>query len=174
VNTVTITEDNNTLRQIRFGIRIGQAISAGTGISLDYLRRFNIDQQEYFGESQYITLFKEEDIFDDPYSYSGYDIGLTITRLMPWQVKSSLGFEYQNKNYSMPALDLNGESLEPDMERLDKRSQVWLTLRKAFPLNRTTQSFGLQIRLLYMINRSNDLYFDYKNLLISTGMDFNF
>jgi hypothetical protein len=173
-STTTITEDNATLRQLRLGLKIGQAIANGTGLSLFYLNRINLGQQSYFGENQYILLFKEEDIFDDPYSYGGFDAGVTVTKLLPWRVKSSFGFEYRYKEYSSQALDLAGESLPGEPLRLDRRSQIWLTVARTFPLQNTVQNVSVLFRVLYMLNRSNDQFFDYTNLLIATGLDFSF
>jgi hypothetical protein len=162
------------LRQVQVSLRIGQALTAKTGISLQYLRRLNLSKQDYFGEIQYASLIKEEDIFDDPYSYHGHEFSAAMTRLLPWSMTFKTGFDHYLKTYLSEALDLDGYPVEPATARLDTRQIIWFTLRKTFPKTSFLKNMILSLDYYYLRNHSNDSYFDYDNSIIGMGTDFSF
>jgi len=134
-------------------------------VQLENGARYSYDLGELFSYSS------EDDLFDDPYSYGGHEIGAALTQLLPWQITAKLGYDYLLKNYDYEALDLSGEPLASGDMRKDTRNIFWLSLTKKMLFIRRMQ---VSFDLYFLENDSNDPYFNYDNTVFTfgTGMSF--
>lgn len=157
--------------QLITSLKIAQSLTAGTGLSMEYLRRINLGDEArfYYADGQFADFSSEEDIFDDPYSYEGYEIYTTITQILPRQVILKLGYDYLRKDYDVEALDLAGQPLATAALRQDTRKLLWLNMKK-----RVSQSLQFILDFYYLNNNSNDPYFDYNNSFFSIGTEVSF
>jgi hypothetical protein len=147
--------------QVTGTIRIGQGITEQTGLSLTGQYQVSLKK-----ESRYLTfesgVLTDDELFDDHYGYEGPMGSAMLTQMFPGDVRFRAYGSLQERRYSdRPALDLLG--VQVAAQRIDKRTTFSLSLDKVFP------SLGLQASLVYdyIINASNDAFYDYRNQAFS-------
>ncbi len=161
---------NPSLNQFVASIRGAQSLTLSTGLSFEALIRRNSDSAVRYLAGQVYGYTTEDDLFDDRYGYESEELAFTLTQLLPWSAQFRLGMEYQWKDYlNRPALDLNGEPLSTGELRRDTRAFIWQSLVKPFRFGHE-KSLNISGEVVWIDNRSNDLYYDYKVLVFSLGI----
>jgi hypothetical protein len=157
-------------------MRVGQSITASTGVGVYYLRRANLggNVRPSYPYGELYSYSPEDELFNDPYSYEGHELGAELTRLLPWQMSAKLGYDHYIKNYSYPARDLAGEPLASGRTRSDTQDVVRLNLSKTFSGGSAIDGFHVTTELLTIANESNDPYFDYDDTVITFGTGLSF
>jgi hypothetical protein len=94
-----------------------------------------------------------------------------LTQPLFANIQSVFGYEFQHKRFGIPALDLDGNEIDP--MRTDIRSSLELYLSRYFDL---AGGIGLDISLGLEIarNQSNDHYNDFSAYGLSLGIGVGF
>lgn len=112
-----------------------------------------------------------EDLYADFFSYKGPEVQIRLTQPLFANIQSILGYEFQYKGFGIPALDLEGNEIEPN--RKDLRSSVELYFSRYFELS---GGMGIDVSLDAEIarNQSNDRYNDFSTFSVSLGLGIGF
>ena len=157
-------ESTGGVTQILGTVRIGQGITATTGLSVtaEY-------QVSPYKDIRYLTLqdglLTDDEFFDDHYGYEGPSAAVMLTQILPADFRFRASASYQQRNYSSrPAFDLAGNQV--GSQRMDQRSILSFSLEKAIP------DVGLKLSLGYdrIMNVSNDLFYSYRNNALSVRL----
>lgn len=157
-------------------VRVGQSITASTGLGIHYLRRVNLggEVRSPYPYDEVYNYRSEDELFNDPYSYEGHEAGAELTRLLPVKMSLKLGYDYYTKNYTYAARDLEGRPLATGENRSDTQGVVWMNLSKTFTGKGALNGFQVYTEVQSIANESNDPYFDYDGTVVSLGTSLSF
>jgi hypothetical protein len=162
--TVTTTETSPSVTQVIGMIRVGQSIFEKTGISLAATYQWNIKK-----ESRYLLFqdgsIPDDAVFDDHYGYEGLLLNAMLTQVLPFESRIRASLSRQDRLYStLPAYDLTGAIVSD--KRKDTRTAFTLQLKKDF------EALGVTLNAVYdyIVNDSNDGYFNYTNQAITLSI----
>lgn len=112
-----------------------------------------------------------EDLYADFFSYKGPEVRIKVTQSLFANIQSALGYEFQYKGFGIPALDLEGNEIEPT--RTDMRSAIEFSLSRYFDFS---GGVGFDVSLTMEIgrNQSNDRYNDFSTYSVSLGLGIGF
>jgi len=147
--------------------RVGQAIIAGTGLSMTAQYQINLQKASHYLTSQE-GVIADDELFDDHYGYEGLQATVMLTQLLPAGMVMKIAGGMNERNYTgQPAFDLTGAQL--DDQRLDHRRNFALQVEKSF------ESLGVSFGLAYdyIDNNSNDAYYDYTNHAFTALLSFD-
>ena len=141
--------------------------------SLGYSALFRISSKS---PSRYIAQFTtnstlSEDIYNDHFSYEGFETFLVYTQKLPLEISAVLSLSLQKKKFGAPAYSLNGDEIAP--KRKDLRSAIELGVSRPFELG---QGFSLELSLEFgaLRNQSNDDYSDFGTFNFGVGIGIGF
>jgi len=152
--------------------KLAQSVSASTGLSLEYVRRFKPAEDTRYLRGQEYSYTKEDELFDDPYTYGSHEWQFVLTKLLPWSCRAKFYANLLDKEYLYRAEDYfsDGDSLFLDY-RIDRQSMVGLNLSRRFTFDWIFQNITVYFSYYYLKNKSNDLYFDFEGNLVNTGIE---
>jgi len=155
--------------------KAAQALTPLTGLSVQFLLRKNLlSSVRYLGTTTGY-YYSDEELFDDVYGYNGEEINAVLKHHLPWKMKMSLGSTLALKHYdNRLALDLEGVPFADERFRADKRWASWLNMEKSMRFSKSMQPITFSLNYTFIINSSNDPYYDYKSGYISLGLSQNF
>ncbi len=162
-------------RQWVMSLKFAQSIFPKTGISLQYARRFNPTQNTRYLQGQEYSYTKDDELYDDPYSYGSHELQFVLTQILPWKSQLKMFAEFYDKNYTY-ALDLltNKDQTETSPNRSDQQSIFGLYMSKKIGMSRFTQNIECYLSTYYLLNQSNDPYFDFDSYSMSGGIEITF
>lgn len=146
--------------------RVGQAIVAGTGLSITAQYQINLQKASRYLTSQ-DGVIADDQLFDDHYGYEGLQATVMLTQLLPAGMVMKIAGAMNERNYTgQPAFDFTGAQL--DDQRRDHRGSFALQVEKSF------ESLGVSFGLAYdyIHNDSNDTYYDYTNHAFTAQLSF--
>jgi hypothetical protein len=152
--------------QLIGSFRIGQGLSATTGLSLSGQYQWSLSK-----ESRYLVLdegtLTDDELFDDHYGYEGGSLMMKLTQTMPSEAKAVFSASIQDRRYSSrPAYDLIGNQVAS--QRKDTRIMMTAGVEKEF----TALSLKAGLEFNRIINLSNDVLYDYRNSVLSLHLAF--
>jgi len=167
--TGTSTQTSSpTVTQLVCMVRIGQSIFERTGISFTGQYQWNFRKESRYLSSNYGSI-PDDVIFDDHYGYEGLLLSAMLTQILPFDSRARLTISRQKRLYStLPALDLSGILISD--KRNDTRTIFSAQLKKDF----TSWDWSLIATYDYIINSSNDPFYDYRNNAITVGLSLPF
>jgi hypothetical protein len=122
--------------------------------------------------AQYVnTTFLSEDIYNDHFSYTGPEIRMICRQLLPWGFRSLLNVEGLRKEFSAPALDLEGTQIAN--RRVDNRVFTEWELSHAIHLSGNLD-MEITVTTTFARNQSNDEYNDFSAFSIAASMGIGF
>ncbi|MBR9978428.1 MAG: DUF560 domain-containing protein [Bacteroidetes bacterium] len=159
--------------QLSTWINIGQGITDHTGVSLRYLRRWNLTDRGRAFVGGAVDFIGEEELFDDPYSYESDEVSLTLTQVLPWSMRLRLGAFYMDKTYGYPAtFDYEDPSA---VDRSDERLGGWIGVSKSLAGDWLAFSgLNLSLGYVWLRNKSNTSYYDYSSNAVNFGISTDF
>jgi len=166
-----ITYDDALTSQLRASAVIGQSLGESTGLSLSYLKRFNLDARSRAVVGGTVEFIGEEELFDDPYSFESDEAAVKLTQLLPWEMTFVVSGSIQWKRYSYPA-----DLAEPASEqKKDLRYGSSVEVSKLLGGNWLLFS-GLELSLAYAYirNESNAAWYNYRGNDISFSIGTSF
>lgn len=143
-------------------LKLAQSITSTTGLSIDFIKYFEPTEKSRYLIGQEYGYFKDDELYDDPYTYGSNEWNITLTQLLPWSCQMKLFYNYAIKTYSY-TID--------DQYRKDIQKLTGLLLNKRFLLSSKLPTISIYLSYNYLINNSNDIYFDYDSPLINAGLD---
>ncbi|MFZ1705790.1 MAG: hypothetical protein WAT79_15695, partial [Saprospiraceae bacterium] len=117
------------------------------------------------------TTFLTEDIYNDYFSYEGYEIKSQITQKLFYDIELKLDLSFQQKLFGAPALDLIGNKTAD--QRVDLRTFSELYISRYFNLSDNV-GMGVALSSGFVRNQSNDAYNDFSAYYISLSIGFGF
>jgi hypothetical protein len=153
--------------QLTGGLRFGQGIVEGTGISLAAKYQWNLQKEM---KSLLLTYgsVSDDELFDDHYGYEGFHPSVMLTHVLSGSAMMRLTAGSQERLYtSLPAYDVEGAVLAD--RRIDRRSYIAFTFQKSFEAG-----FSLKAAFELIRNKSNDPFFDYSNKALTMQVTYPF
>ena len=152
--------------QIVLGAQVAQSLRVGTGLSLRYQRRANIEPGNANG-----PLSVDQDILFDRYDYSGNAVTLRLTQQLPLAARLILSAAYESQRFDgQVALDESFIPVSTLEERLDRIAGA----SALFELPLTTR-IDLGLEYGFERSRSNDATYNYESRhTVSVGFDLDF
>lgn len=162
-------------RQWLLSLKIAQSIFSKTGLSLQYTRRFSPTQNTRYLQGQEYAYTKDDELYDDPYSYGSHEVQSVLTQMLPWNSQIKLFAEFYDKNYTYTVdLLINENQTKPSPNRSDQQTILGLYLSKKIGLKLFTQSIEFYLSAYYLSNHSNDPYFDFNSYSLNGGIEIIF
>jgi hypothetical protein len=151
-------------------IQLAQNLSESTGLSGYFLYRKNLTTgNRYITYTDYI--YYEEEIFNDAYSNDGIETGAALTQLISESAAVRAEFTYIQRNFNnLPVALADGT----DTEILRKDNYYALGAELHINLSGITEGLGLSLNYNYLMNKSNDYFYDYDNNLTSVTLEWGF
>jgi hypothetical protein len=161
---------SQTSYQVVTGAFIEKKWSA-TSLVYDFLVRINSKTTSRYLAQSSTASGLNDDIYNDQFSYAGWETKLNLTQKLFAGVEGSLLMEFQRKKFGAGAYTLSGD-LTSD-HRLDRRTTAELTLARSFDL---AEGFQLEVLILAGVlrNQSNDEYSDFSARHIAFGLGIGF
>jgi hypothetical protein len=151
--------------QILLNAKIAQSLAEFTGISIAYSQAFNMNNgYEYLLDFNPDMIFEKE-VYDDPYSYDGFETSVTLTQIIGNNLKAKLIGFYVKKRFQYTT---NFDHSEEYPNRNDESSGVGLSVEKGFG------KLGLILNYNFLHNKSNSEYFNYNSNSVSFSIKYNF
>ncbi len=158
------TEGGQGISYLALDALVAQGLGEKVGLSLTARRQWPLFGQNPFTYVQEFYLV--ENPFYDRFSWVGFQGGLGLTILIPWDAQLKLGYTHSDKEFpGIEALDL--EANLTGKTRRDRRD-LW-----EIRINKSLGSFGVTLNYAYMDNRSNDPFFAWDGSFFSVGLEWN-
>ncbi len=172
-STYSETYTAPALRHMIFLFRVAQSIQPGLGVYVQYRKQINLTEDNGYANTE--LYYQDEELFDDPFSYSSDGGAAQITWLLPWNLNFRLNSSYEQKDYvSEQAYISASDTTGLGGPRADNRTEVYATLNRIFKLQRQwLKSLQLSLNVYYIQNVSNSYWYEYNNRIISAGIRFN-
>ncbi|MBN1223569.1 MAG: hypothetical protein JXB23_09985 [Candidatus Aminicenantes bacterium] len=143
---------------------LAQGLGSKIGLNFNIMRQWVLSGKNPFATVQ--EFYMVENPSYDRFSWAGYEMGSQFTLLIPWMVELKTGYSYSEKRFpGIESLNLDEEPL--GIMRKDRRGQVDVILKKNFARISVFLSYA------YIVNRSNDPYFDWSGHFFSVGFNWS-
>ncbi len=157
----------DNISQWKSYIQVAQNLTESTGLSGHFLYRKNLTTgNRYITYTDYV--YYEEEIFNDAYSNDGIETGLSLTQLISDNVTAKAEFQYvQRKFNNLPV------ALADGTETNILRSDNYYALGGEVQINLSglMDGLGLSLNYNYLLNNSNDYFYQYNNNLSSITLE---
>jgi hypothetical protein len=158
------------ISQLKGYVQAAQSITGSTGLSGYLLYRKNLTTgNRYITYTDYV--YYEEEIFNDAYSNDGIEAGTNLTQLISDEVIFKGEFIYMQRNFNNLNIALS-DGTETDILRKDNYYAFGAELK--FNLYGLVKGLELSLSYNYLLNKSNDYYYDYDNHLSSVTLGWGF
>jgi hypothetical protein len=142
------------------GALLAQGIGDKIGINLTGMKQWVLSGENPFDSVE--EFYMVENPSYDRFSWSGIQIGSQVSFLLPWNVDMKVDFKYTDKEFpGIDSLNLDGEPI--GITRNDQRNQLGVMVKKNFATITMFLSYS------YVINRSNDPYYDWEGNSLTVG-----
>ena len=160
----------DNISQWKSYIHVAQNVFESTGISGYIQYRKNLTQgNRYINYTDYV--YYEEEIFNDAYSNDGFEAGTNLTQLISDEVMLKGEFIYTQRNFNNLNVALP-DGTETDVLRKDNYYAFGAELQ--FNLYGLVKGLELSLSYNYLLNKSNDYFYDYDNHLSSVTLEWGF
>ena len=141
---------------------LAQSLGSKIGLNLTIMRHWILSGQNPFTVVR--DFYKIENPFYDRFSWKGYQIRGQITMLMPWLLELETEYAYSDRCF--PGIESFSSEEEPlGLTRKDRRVQIDVSLQKNWA------RISIFLSYAYIINHSNDPYFDWNGHFFSVGFN---
>jgi len=172
--STTLTTNIPSLSHVIFLARMAQSLHDKLGLFIQFRKQTSLTGQTSFVNSD--GYYQDEELFDDPFSYESEGISSQATWMLPWSMKIQLGGTLISKNYiSEQAFVSFDDTLASGGLRADDQNYYYINFSKTFFLNKSWLNL-LRINLYsnFIDNKSNSYWYNYKNLVLGGGIQWNF
>jgi hypothetical protein len=130
----------------------------GGSLAVDGWYRFNPGKATRYLAQYVNSTMLNEDIYNDFFAYTGTEGRMVYQQDLPFGVRSTLTVTLARRQFSAPALDLEGNELGNNRRDIHGIAEVWVS--RFVPLG---DGLGLDVAVSggWARNRSNDAYNDY-------------
>ncbi len=170
-NTRYVSYSRPSTTQLIGILRVAQSLSQTTGVSVQYLRRWDVSERTRFLSSGAVDFQGDEELWDDPYGYQGNEYNVTLTQNLPWGMTSRISTDYLVKDYARRTFAATDTNTPTGPLRSDTRLVVGIDLRKSFgEAWGFFDGFTISLSYFYQRNKSNDPYYDFRNNSFNVGL----
>lgn len=172
--STTVTANIPSLSHVIFLARMAQSLHDKLGLFIQFRKQISLTGQTSFVNSD--GYYQDEELFDDPFSYESEGISSQATWMLPWSMKIQIGGSLISKNYiSEQAFVSFDDTLASGGLRADDQNYYYLNFSKTFYLNKSWMKL-LRISFYsnFIDNKSNSYWYNYKNLVLGGGIQWNF
>lgn len=142
-----------------------------TSLQANLLYRYNPNTLVRYLAQYANTTFLTEDIYNDYFSYEGYEVKSQFIHKIFYDIELKLDLSFQQKLFGAPALDLIGTKTAD--QRVDLRTLSDLYISRYFNLS-DNLGMGVALSSGFVRNQSNDAYNDFSSYYISLSIGFGF
>jgi hypothetical protein len=142
-----------------------------TSLQANLLYRYNPNTLVRYLAQYANTTFLTEDIYNDFFSYEGYEVKSQLRQKIFYDIEVKLDLSFQQKLFGAPALDLIGTKTAD--QRVDLRTFSELYISRYFNLS-DNLGMGVALSSGFVRNQSNDAYNDFSSYYISLSIGFGF
>ena len=142
-----------------------------TALQTNILYRYNPNTLVRYLAQYSNTTFLTEDIYNDYFSYEGFEIRSEFTQKLFYDIEIKLDLLFQQKLFGAPALDLVGTKTAD--QRVDLRTFSELYISRYFNLS-DNLGMGIALSSGFIRNQSNDAYNNFSSYYISLSIGFGF
>lgn len=142
-----------------------------TAFQTNILYRYNPNTLVRYLAQYSNTTFLTEDIYNDYFSYEGFEIRSKFTQKLFYDIELKLDLLFQQKLFGAPALDLVGTKTAD--QRVDLRAFSELYISRYFNLSENL-GMGVALSSGFVRNQSNDAYNDFSSYYFSLSIGFGF
>jgi len=142
-----------------------------TSLQANLLYRYNSNTLVRYLAQYANTTFLTEDIYNDYFSYEGYEVKTQFMQKIFYDIELKLDLSFQQKLFGAPALDLIGTKTAD--QRVDLRTFSELYISRYFNLS-DNLGMGVALSSGFVRNQSNDAYNDFSSYYISLSIGFGF
>lgn len=173
VHYTTVEEQIPNLSHLIILFRVAQALHDRVGINLQYRGQFSLNDESRVNSGSY---FEDEELFDDPFSYTSSGLSSKLTIVLPRQMYIQAGGEVTLKDYISETSYISAEdSTGMGDLRSDTRINGFLKISKTFYLKpEWIDSINPYLNYSYVDNRSNSYWYNYNYHYLVLGLIFNF
>jgi hypothetical protein len=160
----TQQESGEGIQVFSAGVLLAQGIGDKIGINLSGMKQWVLSGENPFDFVE--EFYMVENPSYDRFSWSGIQLGSQVSFLLPWNMDMKVDLMYTDKDFpGIESLTLDGEPL--GLTRNDQRSQLGVRLQKNFARITIVLSYS------YVVNRSNDPYYDWAGNYLTVGFTWN-
>ncbi|HHJ51690.1 MAG TPA: hypothetical protein ENJ89_00720 [Caldithrix abyssi] len=154
--------------------RVAQSLHPRVGVYVQYRKQISLTNETSYQNVE--SYFQDEELFDDPFSYSSETVSGQLTWILPWQMKLQAGGGALAKEYiSEQAFVSADDSLGSGGIRKDNRTFFYANLSKNFFIGKTwLKLLKLTFEYSFIDNRSNSYWYDYKNGVSGINLQWKF
>ena len=158
--------------QLLLSARVAQSLGAATAMQLQYRHRLNPGIATGTALVMDDTaIFTEDELFTDPYGYTGPELSWQGTHYSSPKMKWELGFKALERQYTNRRVyNLEGSLNEAGKFRRDRRYILWGRVSRSFPQQWNLNSLRIIVDSGYLMNSSNDDYYNYDNFFSSLSL----
>ena len=171
----TVTETvTPTMSHIILLARVAQSITKKIGIFVQYKRQISLtDQTDYINFDSYS---QNDELFDEPFSYSSSGFSSKLTFLLPKAYKMELSGYYTSKNYISERAYISEDDTEGlgDIREDTKKGANFRFSKTFSPKSKHIQSVKTFLNYNYINNQSNSYWYNYNDNTISFGLSIQF
>jgi hypothetical protein len=142
-----------------------------TALQANILYRYNPNTLVRYLAQYSNTTFLTEDIYNDNFSYEGFEIRSEFSQKLFYDIEIKLELMFQQKLFGAPSLDLVGTKTAD--QRVDLRTFSELYISRYFNLS-DNLGMGIALSSGFVRNQSNDVYNDFSSYYISLSIGFGF
>jgi hypothetical protein len=160
----------DNITQWKSYFQASQNIFPSTGLSGYIMYRKNLSTgNRYISFIDYV--YYEEEIFNDAYSNDGIETGASITQMISDDAAVKAEFLYAQRNFnSLYAALIDGT----DSNKLREDDYFAFGTELQFDLSGWFNGLGISFNYNYLLNKSNDYFYEYDNNLTSVTLELNF
>ncbi len=162
-------------QRVSLSLKLAQSLFFKTGVSFEYVRQLKPENNVRYLTGMDYSYSKDDELYDDPYAYSSHEGEVTLTQILPWQSTLKIYASWANKNYLYTiAPDSSPGQIQTNEKRNDQQKLFGMSFQKNVKINRGLRSIGFYASANYLINASNDRYFDFDGIFVQSGFEFIF
>lgn len=161
----------NNSTQWRLSVRLAQSIGSKTGLSAVYSHQFKPSNAARYLKEQIYSFSLNNSLYDDPFTYESTGYQIQISRLLPAGSSLKVYYDFADKNYAYPT---TGPLIIKNNNRHDTQESIHLDYKIPLFRTRLKNRMNLDFMYEYLVNVSNDDYFNYRGFVIETGINFVF
>jgi hypothetical protein len=152
-------------------VRVAQSITQTTGLSVQYLRRWDLSDRTRFLSNGAVDYQGDEELWDDPYGYHGDEYNAALTQVLPWEMTIRISADYLVKDYARRIFTPTDTDVPTGPLRSDTRLVGSVEVRKTLETDWAVfNGIMISVSYFYQKNNSNDPYYNFRNNNFSLGI----
>ena len=155
-------------------LRLSAPLGERTGLRLSVQR--HLDFGDHIGRARFAVdnYLAGEELYDDRYSYESREFGVQVSQRIGKSVIVRAGYDLAFKEYQQKAMNLDRHPVPGAGRRNDRQERLTLRIEKSWKKQRKPCVTKLYAEGVYLCNSSDDLLYDYSELVAGAGVAVEF